>query len=104
MFEQFKDHIGKFVKIDEQEFAQIITYFRIRSVDRKVNLLEQGQVCNVSYFVLDGLLRKFFINEKGVQQTTEFALENWWMTENFSYLHRTPTEFYVQAVENTRLL
>ncbi len=104
MFEQFKDHIGKFVKIDEQEFAQIITYFRIRFVDRKENLLEQGQVCNVNYFVLEGLLRKFFINEKGVQQTTEFALENWWMTENFSYLHRTPTEFYVQAVENTRVL
>jgi len=104
MLEQFKDHIGKFVKIDDNEFAQIITYFRSRAVTRKENLLEQGQVCNVNYFVLDGLLRKFFINEKGVEQTTEFAMENWWMTENFSYLNKAPTEFFVQAVENTQLL
>ncbi|MCH5600307.1 Crp/Fnr family transcriptional regulator [Niabella ginsengisoli] len=67
-------------------------------------MLSEGQVSRSNYFVLKGCLRKFFINEKGVEQTTEFAIENWWLTDNLSYEHRVPSEFFIQAVEKTTLL
>ncbi|WP_323833813.1 Crp/Fnr family transcriptional regulator [Algoriphagus sp. D3-2-R+10] len=51
-----------------------------------------------------GILRKFFVNEKGVEQTTEFAIENWWLTDTFSYLNETKTNFYIQAVENVEVM
>lgn len=54
--------------------------------------------------MLKGCLRKFFINEKGIEQTTEFAIENWWITDNIAFEHRLPTEFYIQAVENSEIL
>lgn len=98
MLEQFKKHLDKFIKISEDEFACISGYFEHQTLKKKENVLTEGQICKASYFVLDGILRKFFINEKGVQQTTEFAIENWWMTETFSYINQTPTEFYIQAV------
>ncbi|GHE29910.1 Crp/Fnr family transcriptional regulator [Sphingobacterium griseoflavum] len=104
MLEHFKSHINKFVKVDDDEFIQILSYFKRQTVKKKQNLLVEGQICKVNYFVLQGLLRKFFVNKKGGEQTTEFALENWWMTETFSYLNSTPTEFYIQAVEATELL
>ena len=99
-----KTHIDKFVKISDEEFADIIKCFQAQTFKKKENLLNEGQVCKINYFVLKGILRKFFINEKGVEQTTEFAIENWWMTETFSYLNQTPTEFYIQAVENAEVL
>ncbi|WP_235833111.1 Crp/Fnr family transcriptional regulator [Arcticibacter tournemirensis] len=99
-----KTHIDKFVKISDEEFVDIIKYFQAQTFKKKENLLNEGQVCKINYFVLKGILRKFFINEKGVEQTTEFAIENWWMTETFSYLNQTPTEFYIQAVENAEVL
>lgn len=104
MLEQFKHHINRFVRVDEEEFAQILTYFKRQQVQKKHSLLTEGQVCKTSYFVLQGILRKFFIHQKGAEQTTEFAIENWWMTETFSYLHKTPSEFCIQAVEATELL
>src|SRR5690606_16162274 len=61
-------------------------------------------VCKHHYFVLKGLLRKFYINEKGIEQTTEFAIETWWITDNIAYEHRQPTEFYIQAVEKSEIL
>jgi hypothetical protein len=54
--------------------------------------------------VLSGCLRKFFVNEKGIEQTTEFAIENWWMTDILAYEGGLPTEFYIQAVENSEVL
>ncbi len=98
MREQFKKHLDKFIKISDDEFADITGYFEQQTLKKKENVLTEGQICKASYFVLDGILRKFFINEKGVQQTTEFAIENWWMTETFSYINQTATEFYIQAV------
>ena len=49
-------------------------------------------------------MRKFFVNEKGIEQTTEFAIENWWITDNIAYENRQPSEFYIQSVENSEIL
>lgn len=100
----FKKHIAKFAKVPEDDFEQIIKFFDIREAGKKENLLEQGQICRHHYFVLEGLLRKFYINEKGTEQTTEFAIETWWLTDNFAYENQLPTEFYIQAVEKSTLL
>lgn len=104
MHEQFKDHISKFADISDEEFAEIMSFFKTETLQKKENLLSEGQTCNANYFVIKGIFRKFFINEKGVEQTTEFAIENWWMTETFSFLNNIPTEFYIQAVEKTEFI
>jgi len=104
MVELFKAHLDKFVSITDAEFSDIISFFDVRTVRKKENLLEEGQICKEHFFVLKGILRKFYINEKGSEQTTEFAIENWWMTDNMAYEHQSQTDFYIQAVEKTELL
>lgn len=104
MSEIFKNHLEKFIVIDEREFSDILAFFQIKKVKKKENLLIEGQVCKSHYFVLNGCLRKFFINAKGMEQTTEFAIETWWMTDNFAYERGVSTEFYIQAVENSEIL
>ncbi|WP_353131224.1 Crp/Fnr family transcriptional regulator [Parapedobacter pyrenivorans] len=100
----FQQHIEKFVQISNDEFEEIKKFFDTKEVAKKENLLEEGQICRHHYFVLTGLLRKFYINEKGVEQTTEFAIETWWLTDNFAYERNVSTEFYIQAVEKSRVL
>jgi len=104
MSEIFKNHINKFVKITDEEFEEILKFFTTKLVAKKENLLQEGQVCKHHFFVLEGLLRKFYINEKGIEQTTEFSIETWWMTDNIAYEHRLPTEFYIQAVEKSEII
>lgn len=104
MSEIFKNHLEKFIKIDESEFSDILSFFEIKSVKKKENLLVEGQICKSHYFVLSGCLRKFFINGKGIEQTTEFAIENWWITDNLAYERGLSTEFYIQAVEKSEIL
>jgi CRP-like cAMP-binding protein len=102
--EIFRAHLDKFINISDEEFESVFTFFRMHSISKKENLLVEGEVCKANYFVVTGILRKFFVNPKAVEQTTEFAIENWWMTETFSYLNHTPTDFYIQAVEKTDVL
>lgn len=104
MSEILKKHLEKFIQISEEEFLEISTFFKIKTVSKKENLLLEGSICRQHFFVLEGCLRKFFINDKGVENTTEFAIENWWITDNIAYEHGLPTSFYIQAVEKSKIL
>lgn len=103
MSEIFRKHLSKFIEIDEPEFGEVTNYFRTSRFKKKENLLEQGETCNYNYFVLTGCLRKFFINDKGIETTTHFAIENWWITDGFAFEQRKTTDFYIQAVEDSEI-
>lgn len=104
MSQLFKQHIQRFTKITDLEFLEILKFFQIQTVKKKQNLLSEGAVCKYHYFVLNGCLRKFFINDKGIERTTEFAIENWWITDNLAYERCLPTQFFIQAVEPSEVL
>ncbi|AWI26231.1 Crp/Fnr family transcriptional regulator [Flavobacterium pallidum] len=100
----FREHLEKFITVNDTEYLAIAAFFQVIDVRKKDNLLVEGEPCRWHYFVLNGCLRKFFINDKGVEQTTEFAIETWWMTDNMAYEHKRPTDFYIQAVEDAAVL
>ncbi len=46
----------------------------------------------------------FFINEKGTEQTIQFAMEDWWLADYTSFSTQTASRFFIQAVEKTTVL
>ncbi len=104
MLENLKNHIARFVEIDEQDYAEILPYFRVVQAKKKQNLLTEGKICKSNYFVSKGCLRLFFVNEKGIEQTIQFALENWWIADYTSFSSQKPSGFYIQAVEKSEVL
>ncbi len=102
--ETFKAHLDKFITINDEEFSSVLSFFKVSEVKKKQDLILSGEICRSIYFVQKGCLRKFFINEKGVEQTTEFAIENWWMTDTFAYERQGKSSFTIQAVEPSVVL
>ena len=104
MLDQVKKHIERFIEITDEEFAIISGYFIPMQAAKKQNLLIEGKINTASYFVVKGCLRMFFVNDKGVERTTQFALENWWLADYTSFSNRQPSGFHIQAVEKCDLL
>lgn len=102
--ETFKQHLDKFITITDEEFVSVLSFFREVEVKKKQDLMLSGEICKSMYFVVKGCLRKFFVNEKGIEQTTEFAIENWWITDTFAYERQIKTDFCIQAVEKSIIL
>ncbi len=103
MSDILKKHITKFVNLTEQEFTDVLSYFKIIDSPKKKNLLTEGKICKSNYFVIKGCLRMFFINDKGVEQTIQFALENWWLADYTSFSAQKPSGFYIQTVEKSEI-
>jgi len=104
MSDSLQTHIRKFIAIDDEEFEETLPFFRSISLRKKENLLVEGQVCKSNYFVVKGCLRMFFVNEKGVEQTVQFALENWWLSDYTSFSTQKPSAFSIQAVEKSEVM
>lgn len=104
IMESFKAHLDKFISINDEEFASVMSFFEVLTVKKKQNLMLEDEVCQFKYFVIQGCLRKFFINEKGIEQTTEFAIENWWISDTFAFEKQIKSTFNIQAVENSQIL
>lgn len=97
-------HIRKFIDLDESEAAIVLSHFKSESFKKKALLLKEGDICSTQFFILKGCLRLYIINEKGNEQTLQFGIENWWITDYMSLQNQRPTHFYIQAVENSEVL
>jgi CRP-like cAMP-binding protein len=97
-------HIQKFTSIAEKDIKEVLSFFETIELKKKQNLLTEGSVCKYNYFVVKGLLRMFFISDKGIEQTTQFALGNWWIADYTSFERQAPSDYYIQAVEKTEVL
>lgn len=99
MYAPLLAHIARYVALTEAEQQALLAVLRTQPLARKEHLLRQDEVCTASYFVLQGCLRMYFLTDKGTEQITHFALENWWLADYTSLSQHAPSRFCIQAVE-----
>lgn len=98
------EHFNRFIETDSKDFQEIIHYFESRHLNKKEMVAEAGKLCNYNHFVLSGCLQMFFVDNKGIERTIQFAIENWWISDYLAFHKRTQSNYYIQAVEETQIL
>ena len=98
------NHIQKQIRLSEKDKQIIAEYFTQQQIAKKAILLKEGSLCKDLYFVVQGCLRLYFIDEKGKEQITHFAIENWWLTDYLAFHKEGQAAFNIQAIEPSTLL
>ena len=97
-------HFEKIIPLSAEERAYVTEAFQPRLYRKKQYVLQEGDVCHMLNFVVSGCLRMYTVNEKGTQHIVHFAPENEWISNLMSLYKETPSEFYIDALENTTVL
>ena len=100
MSDQLITHIRKFVSLTDEEAGLIASKITRLKLKKKAHVLIPGKLCRANYFVVKGIMRLYFIGKKDTEQITQFALENWWITDCDSLDGKKPSHFYIQAIED----
>lgn len=74
-------HIQKITSDSGVDGDAILPFFETKIFKKKDILQEEDKRCLWYFFVVKGCLRLYFTDYNGVEQTMQFALENWWMTD-----------------------
>ncbi|GAA3757869.1 Crp/Fnr family transcriptional regulator [Flavobacterium ginsengiterrae] len=96
--------ILNYIEINDAEWDFCRSSFKTASFKKKEILVKQGDICDTIYFVVSGLLRIYFLDEKGEEKIFHFCLENTFATDYESFLKGIPSSFSIQAMENTKVI
>ena len=59
--------------------------------------LKSGDIQEDMGFICEGLIRRYYINEKGNEITTGFAKENEHITDYPAFIRQKPTKYFLQC-------
>jgi CRP-like cAMP-binding protein len=98
------DYFSKILPLNTAEKAIVSTKFKERKIKRRQFILQEGDVCKVNTFVIEGCFRMFMVDENGKEHNLQFAIENWWIGDIGSFHSEEPSKFYIEALENATVL
>lgn len=103
MVKSLKDYIGRFIELSGEDFNDIMQIAEVRTYDKKVRLIDQGETEEYFNFIVKGLARKFFY--KGDEEIiTQLAKEGELISSSVSFLSGEKSLYVVETIEPTTFL
>jgi CRP-like cAMP-binding protein len=106
MHESLIKHINSYITtpLTDSEVERIKNIFVPQKVRKRQYLLQEGQVCKYSAFIVKGAMRQFTVDGKGVEHTVRLLIENWWAVDRESFVMLTPSVYNIDAWEDSEVL
>ena len=101
---EFIDYILQFGTLNQQQIDLILKKITTLELQKDYYFSEAGKVSNQVGFVLDGIVRVCYYNNKGEEITKYFIDENNLVVDLESFETETPSTAYVQAVNDCKIL
>lgn len=90
--EILQQHLSQFVSLNEEQLDYVFSHFTLISLKKGQMLLSEGNPVDHEYFVLEGCLKAFYLNDAMKMFILQFAMPNWWVSDyNALYSHQKAT-------------
>lgn len=104
MFDTLFTNIQNKIDLTESEKNNLKSYFTLKKLSKKQHLLKEGDICRQLSFVNKGLLKSYYLDEKGMEHINMFAFEGWWISDFNSFINQEKAVLNIDAIEETELL
>lgn len=101
---QFRLFIDEYYHLSDAAFQRLADLAQIREIAKNEILLSIGQVSKHVYYIHQGALIAFFMDEAGNTYNKNIFLEDCFAGSTVSALLKEPSGFTLQAIEDTTLL
>lgn len=104
MYQKIREYLSKSSLLSSEELTLFENHLEFRKVPKKTILLRSGEVCNFEAYINKGIIREYFIDRDGAELTLQFASEDWWVSDITSFEDQTPSDMYIEVLEDCELL
>jgi CRP-like cAMP-binding protein len=103
-FDVLRTYLEARASFTEDEFAFMRGHFIRTTLPAGEFLQRAGDVARHAAFVASGCLRSYVIDASGKEHIIQFAPETWWLADSTSLMTGKPSQYFVDAVEESVLL
>lgn len=104
MYDLILKNIARHVTLSPVEEAYFTSLLHHRKLRKRQYLLQAGEVCRYENFVIKGCVRAYTVDDKGEEHIVMFAMEDWWISDMYSFITATPATLHIDALEDTEVL
>lgn len=106
MHKNLFDYINRYSKspLTDEEKKLIESSFHPKKLRKKQYFLQSGEVCKYVGFIVKGAMRQYRLDDKGVEHIIQLYVEDWWASDRESAVMLTPSNYNIDAWEDTELL
>ncbi|MBS1951053.1 MAG: cAMP-binding protein [Cytophagales bacterium] len=104
MLENFRAYFTSKAEITDEQYVKITADLKTKVYKPQQYLLRKDEMCNHTFFVEKGLLRSYSVDETGKEHVIQFAPENWFISDRSSACFNEPSEYFIDAIEETRVV
>jgi CRP-like cAMP-binding protein len=88
----------------DAEIDLIQSSFTPKKFRKKQYFLQEGEVCKYTAFIVKGAMRQYSVDDKGEEHIIKLYIENWWANDRESFMKQTPSNYFIDAWEDTEVL
>ncbi|WP_051335913.1 Crp/Fnr family transcriptional regulator [Aquimarina latercula] len=95
---EFLNKAGKFSDEESSLLQNEVIY---KELKKDAFLLRKGEVCSSLYFVISGSFYQYYMDTNLDKNIIDLRIQNDWVIDHKSFTGRKPSEFEIQAYENS---
>jgi CRP-like cAMP-binding protein len=99
-----ENHIKTYVSLSEDETLVLNSLAQYRKIKKNQYLLHEGGVAAMSCYILNGCLRTYLIDNKGIEHILAFSTPGWWTGNLQNFYDNKPSQLNIQAIVDTEIL
>ena len=103
-FGVLRAYLGERATFSEDDFAVVRRAFIDKRLGAGEFLQRGGDITTHAAFIASGCLRNYVIDAKGKEHIVQFAPETWWLADSNSLQNGTPSQYFIDAIEDSELL
>ena len=94
-------NIERHVKLTDEETEMLTSIIRTTRVKKRQFIVQPGFVCQHRNYVVKGAFRVYYLSDDGKEHTVSIGVEDWFVSDFYSYVTQTPATHYVEALEDS---
>ena len=99
-----KEHVLKIASLTDEEFDYFFSHFKPETFKKGQSIISEGDDVDKEYFVIDGCLKAFFVNDEVKMYILQFAMPTWWASDYAALYNKTKATINVDCVSDAAIL
>src|SRR5437868_7874965 len=104
MYCLLEEYLRKHINVSDEEITAFSSRLKSKKTKRGEILLEAGNICRHIYFVNQGCLRVFLMDNTGKESTRFLIPEGRFGTAFPSFILQEPSPAFIQGIEPSEIL
>lgn len=95
------NNIKRHVTLSHDEEKELISIITVSRIKKRQFIIQPGFICHSRTYIVEGAFRVFHLDDDGKEHTVSIGIEDWYVTDFYSYITQSPATNYAEALEDS---